>query len=209
MTDSSVNHSGGLDRTSSSLLERAKLREHAAWERLVRLYSPVVYRWCRSWGLQSQDAENVGQEVFVAVARKLDDFRRDGPRDTFRGWLWRIARNRFLDHQRRNRPDRIGVGGSEAQARMQQLELDTVSEPGESDLAEERAILCQRAMELIQGEFSEQDWQAFHQVVIDGRSAADVAAEQGRTANAIYLAKSRMLRRLRDEFGDVIDGDIC
>lgn len=209
MTDSHVDQDGVPDRTSSSLLERARLRDHAAWERLVSLYTPLVYRWCRKWGLQSQDAENVGQEVFLAVSRKLEDFRRDRPHDTFRGWLWRISRNRFLDHVRSNRPDRVGVGGSDARARIEQLERETESDTAESELLEERAILCQRAVELIRGEFSEQDWQAFDESVVNGRRPADVAADQSRSVNTIYLARSRILRRLREEFAEVIDGEVC
>ncbi len=209
VTDPHVNQDGGPDRTSSSLLERARLRDHAAWERLVGLYTPLVYRWCRNWGLQSQDAENVGQEVFLAVARKLQDFRRDRPHDTFRGWLWRIARNRFLDHVRATGPDRIGVGGSDARARIEQLELETECDAGESELAEEHAILCQRAVQLIHGEFSEQDWNAFNETAINDRRPADVAADQNRSVNAIYLARSRILRRLREEFGDMFDSEIC
>ena len=70
MTDGDVINSGGT-KTSTSLLRRASSGEGEAWQRLVSLYAPVVYRWCRQWGLQPADAENVGQEVFVRVFRKL------------------------------------------------------------------------------------------------------------------------------------------
>ena len=87
MTDANVTKGEGSQGTSSSLLDRVRAQDRAAWVRLVKLYAPLVYRWCRQMGLRSVDAEDVGQEVFSAVHRKVADFRRDPDRGTFRGWL--------------------------------------------------------------------------------------------------------------------------
>src|SRR2546425_622239 len=87
--------------TSSSLLERVKARDADGWRRLVRLYSPMVFDWCRQRGLQSEDAADVLQEVFQAVFQHVADFRRDRPGDSFRGWLWTITQNKLHDHFRR------------------------------------------------------------------------------------------------------------
>jgi RNA polymerase sigma-70 factor (ECF subfamily) len=78
-----------------------------AWRRLARLYRPGVYAWCRRAGLQSADATDVGQEVFLAVVKGIATFRRDRPGDSFRGWLFGIARHKIKDHWRRQacRPD--------------------------------------------------------------------------------------------------------
>src|SRR5262249_21935918 len=79
--------------TSRSLLERIKANDDAAWDRLIRLYAPLVYRWCRRWDLPEQEIGDVLQEVFQAVATHISGFRREREGDTFRGWLRTIARN--------------------------------------------------------------------------------------------------------------------
>src|SRR5262249_48830287 len=85
--------------TSLTLLERVRRRDQAAWERLVSLYTPLVYHWCLRHGLQPADAEEVSQEVFLAVARGIGDFRHDREGDSFRGWLRTITRNKVCDHR--------------------------------------------------------------------------------------------------------------
>ncbi|MDG1896579.1 MAG: sigma-70 family RNA polymerase sigma factor [Fuerstiella sp.] len=87
-----------LSSTSPSLLSRARVGDTDAWHRLVEIYSPVVYRWARSAGLQDSDASDVMQDVFRDVARGLSGFRKEKPGDSFRGWLWVIARNRIRQH---------------------------------------------------------------------------------------------------------------
>lgn len=178
-----------------------------AWDRLVALYSPLVLRWCRrKFGLQSSDAENVAQDAFTAVFRKLATFRRDEPEHSFRGWLYRITHNKAVDYRRKQRPGSVGAGGSDAKARIDDVpnpELDA------QDLAEETRMLHLKAVELIRGEFSERDWQAFDRVVMAGERPADVAADLGTTVNIVYLAKSRILRRLREEFDGLIEGQVA
>src|SRR5262245_7654962 len=89
--------------TSRTLLDRARAREPGAWERLVRLYAPLVWHWCRAWGLPPQEIPDVMQDVFGAVASHVAAFRKEGPADTFRGWLRRIAQNKVRDYFRRGR----------------------------------------------------------------------------------------------------------
>jgi RNA polymerase sigma-70 factor (ECF subfamily) len=180
------------------LLVRVRSQDQAAWQRLVSLYTPLVYRWCRAAGLQAADAADVGQEVFRAVARKIGDFRRDRPGDSFRAWLRVITRNKITDHHRRLPVD--ALGDSAAQTLVQQVP-DTPPDP-EAD-AEEASLLYNRAVELIRTEFEERTWRAFWQTAIDGAAAAEVAAGLGMTANAVYLARARVLRRLREEFADL------
>lgn len=206
MTSSNVQQEEGGGGTSSSLLVRARARDEAAWQRLVSLYSPLVYQWCRNWGLQPPDSENVGQETFWAVARKLGAFRHDRVGDSFRGWLRTITRSKFLDHVRRIERDAIGAGGSDGQEFMLQVAADPEdSEEGTTGgEIDEVGILYRQAVELVRGEFSERDWQAFYRVVMEEKSPKDVAEELGSSLNTIYLAKSRILRRLRDEFLEVI-----
>ena len=105
---------GDASATSTQLLRDARDCDPIAWERLVAVYSRRMYRWCRRAGLQAADAANVVQEAFGSVARKLGDFHRDRPEDSFRGWLRRIVENKIRDHYRRQgRRHDAPVGGTE------------------------------------------------------------------------------------------------
>src|SRR5438046_713552 len=87
--------------TSSSLIDRVKADESGAWDRLVTLYAPLVYHWCRRWNLQEEDLADVFQEVFKTLVVHIARFRRERQGDTFRGWLWTITRNKVQDHFRK------------------------------------------------------------------------------------------------------------
>src|SRR5438093_7055120 len=100
--------------TSRSMLVGAQHDEPGAWTRLMALYAPLVAAWCRRWGVAQQDIVDVVQEVFTAVARSLDRFRKEQPNDTFRGWLATIARNKVRDYFRRRGDEPAAVGGTEA-----------------------------------------------------------------------------------------------
>ena len=109
------------DATSTSLLGRAKAGEGEAWGRLVELYAPLLYEWCRRNGMQADDAADVAQDVFATVARKLESFRRDRQGDSFRGWLWTIARSKINDHFRRLKGHAKAQGGTDAQVRLAEI----------------------------------------------------------------------------------------
>ena len=194
--------SGGS--TSRSLLFEARLADPAAWERVVRLYAPLVASWCRRWGVAEQDVSDVLQEVFSAVSANLGRFRKERPTDTFRGWLSTIARNKARDHFRRRFDEPAAVGGTEATLHLQQIaDPSLLGEPQE--LTDDVFLdeLLRKALESIQGEFHERTWQAFWGVVVEGRTATDVAADIAMTPGAVRVAKSRVLLRLRRELGDV------
>jgi RNA polymerase sigma-70 factor (ECF subfamily) len=186
--------------TATSLLDGVRRREAEAWRRLARLYGPLVYGWCRRVGLQATDADDVLQEVFLTVAARVAEFRHDAPDATFRGWLWAITRNKIGDHLRRQARQAQGAGGSEALQRLLQLaEADPPSAPADLD------GLCTRALDLIRPEFAERTWQAFWRVVVGRQAPADVAAELGLSRNAVYIARSRVLHRLREVLGEERD----
>jgi RNA polymerase sigma-70 factor, ECF subfamily len=187
--------------TQRSLLQRAKGHDPAAWERILALYGPLVLRWCRGWGLQDDDAADVFQEVFQAVAAHLAGFHRDRTGDTFRGWLRTITRNKVNDHYRRREREPAGAGGSEARDRLARVAGKVPpDEPDGADAAE--TGLLHRALAMIRGEFEPRTWEAFWRTAVDGRAAADVAAELGMTPGAVRVAKSRVLHRLRTDLGD-------
>jgi RNA polymerase sigma-70 factor (ECF subfamily) len=187
--------STGPGSTSSGLVEGVRRRDPEAWRRLAHLYGPLVYRWCRRAGLAERDAEDVLQKVFLTVALRIGDFHHGGPGDTFRGWLWTITRNKVGDWFRRSGHERA-AGGAAGQALLAELPAPPGAEPPEE------GALYHRALALIRTEFTEPTWQAFWRVVVEGQNPADVAADLGLTRNAVYIARSRVLRRLREELGD-------
>jgi RNA polymerase sigma-70 factor (ECF subfamily) len=185
--------------TSLSLLERARRRDPQAWDRLLHLYRPLVLFWCCRARLHGPDAEDVSQEVFAAVAGGLERFHRDQPGDTFRGWLRGITRNQVLLYYRRRHQQPPAEGGRE--------QLEQVPDPLAGPNAEEQVEVSQvyqRALEQVRGDFEERTWQAFCRTVLDGRSPASLTAELGMTAPAIRQAKARVLRRLKEEVGDLL-----
>jgi RNA polymerase sigma-70 factor (ECF subfamily) len=185
----------GSGSISSSLLSWVRARDPNAWERLSSLYGPLVYSWARRQGLQDADAADVVQDVFATVAARIDDFRRDAPGATFRGWLWVIARNKLGDHFRRAaRPQ--AAGGTEAQERFQQ-----VCAPS-ADSVELPSSLVQAALQILRTEFEDRTWQAFWRSAVDGHATADIAHDLGMTPRAVRQAKHRVLRRLRAELGE-------
>jgi RNA polymerase sigma-70 factor (ECF subfamily) len=183
--------------TSTSLLQRLRAREPAAWERLCQLYGPLVYRWARSSGLQDTDAADVVQEVFRSVAGSLDRFHPEEPTDSFRGWLWGITKNKLRDHFRARAGNPAGAGGTDAQQQL--LEVPETPPDSTSESLKPDAVLVHRALALIQLEFEDRSWRAFWRSAVDGWPAADIAKELGMTPRAVRQAKYRVLRRLRQE----------
>jgi len=185
--------------TSLTLLDRIRARDEEAWRRLLHLYAPLVTSWCRYRGIADQDADDIRQEVFQAVATGLDEFHRDKPGDTFRGWLRGITRFKILDHFRRRATGPEAQGGTDAQRQLQAVAQQDLPEDTEEDLSG----LYRRALELVRGEFEQRTWEAFWRSAIDGQSPGHIAAALGVTAAAVRKAKSRVLYRLRQEVGEL------
>jgi RNA polymerase sigma-70 factor, ECF subfamily len=196
--DSSEERAGGS--TSRSLLARLHANDPVAWDRLVSLYAPLVWSWCRKMHLPAQDLADVMQEVFKAVATHQEDFHRDQPGDTFRGWLRTITRNKVRDHFRRLEREPHAAGGTDALYRWSQLP-ESAWDDNVGDASD--GPLLQRALALIQREFEERSWRAFWGVVVDGRAPQEVGTELGMSPGAVRVAKCRVLHRLRQELGDV------
>ena len=205
MTDSDSLSNRGAGEPSSSLLHRVRECNQAAWERLVSLYSPLVYYWCRQCQLQPADAADVGQQVFLAIARQVHDYRPDPTGGSFRAWLRTLTRYAVNDHLRTIQIRGVGgVNGDLVEQPSEAAGKELAESSGEAEQTEQ-SLLFHRAMNLMQAEFEERTWLAFWHVVVDGRSPADVAQDLGMTRNAVYLAHARVLLRLREEFGDLVD----
>jgi RNA polymerase sigma-70 factor (ECF subfamily) len=188
--------------TSRSLLDRVKADDPAAWDRLVALYAPLVLGWCREANLREQDAADVFQEVFQAVVTHIAGFRKERSGDSFRGWLRTITRNKVYDHFRRRGRQPEGVGGTEAQGRLAEVPAAPAADERSLGPGAEQGLF-RRALELIQQEFAPRTWQAFWRTAVEGRSAAEAAAELAMSPGAVRVAKSRVLQRLREELGDI------
>jgi RNA polymerase sigma-70 factor (ECF subfamily) len=193
-------------RTRLSLLERVKDRDQQAWEDLVYIYTPLVLHVCRRWHVEGPDADDVLQEVFGAVSAGIGQFRRDDEGDsrrTFRNWLGRIIRNKLTDFFRRRNRLPEALGDTAILTRPHLADGDGL--PEEEPSAEALHLVCRRALELIRGEFEEKTWQAFWRTSVDSQPSGAVAAELKMTAVAVRKAKSRVLHRLKEQMGDVLD----
>jgi RNA polymerase sigma-70 factor (ECF subfamily) len=193
-------HASQPSNTSTSLLERAKSRDADAWNRLIELYGPLVYWQCRNKHIAPPDAADVVQEVFRAVDRKLSEFRRERPGDSFRAWLSTITKNKINDHFRRQaRNPAAPVGGSDMQAQIH-LAPDHAPESSlDGGQFDARTDLVQRALRLVQGDFAEKTWRAFWRVTVEGQPTDMVAQALGMSKASVHQAKSRVLSRLRQE----------
>jgi RNA polymerase sigma-70 factor (ECF subfamily) len=187
------------DATSLSVLARLQRDDAGAWERFVGLYRPLVLHWCKQAGVDGSDAEDVAQEVFLAVSGGLPQFERQRE-GSFRTWLRGITRHKLADHYRRRQRQPAAAGGTDALQRLQ--ELPETPDPA-SDATELRE-LYRRALELIRGCFEERTFQAFWATAVEGRPTDAVAESLGMSAVAVRIAKSRVLARLRQDLGDLI-----
>lgn len=182
----------------SSLLVRLRQRDGAAWQGFLDLYGPLIYSWARSrWHLAPADAADLLQDVVGRVLEAIEGYRGGN----FVAWLDAITRSQAADFFRKN-PHRA-AGGRDTLAQLP----DPRGEPGEKALptAIEGVPLSGvlgRAVERVRARAAPQSWQAFWQVTVLGRSPADVAHDLGLSTNAVYIANSRLLRRLRDELGE-------
>lgn len=183
--------------TSLSLLLGARAQDAQAWERLVRIYTPLVEYWCRQAGLNPADMQDVTQETFTAVVRGLPTFERDGHGQSFRGWLRTIVRHRLIDRYRAAEQRPAAEGGTEHHRQLAQV-YDPASLAVDTDEPLETGLVFRAAVDIIRGEFEAVTAEAFWLTTVESQSPADVAARLGITTNAVYKAKSRVLRRLRE-----------
>lgn len=188
-----------LPLTRASLLVRLRDEgDRAAWQEFVQLYGPVVYGFGRKRGLQDADAADLMQEVFRAVAGAADRLEYDPKRGTFRGWLYTVSRNKLLNFLDSRRRQTRGSGDSGTQRQLEEQSAREIDLAQAWEHEYERQ-LAGRAMERIKGEFQPATWQAFWRTAVEGQSAREVGSALGLSAGAVYVNKSRVLARLREE----------
>jgi RNA polymerase sigma-70 factor (ECF subfamily) len=192
-----------VDSTSLSLLIRLKAAgpEATDWQRMQGIYLPLIQRWLRRAPGLRDEADDLAQEVFLVVIRELPRFerRREG---SFRAWLRTITENKARTYcKRRDRRRTVGMDRTETF-------LEQMADP-ESDLAREwdrehDEHVIRKLLAAVQSDFNPTTWEAFRRLSLDGLPAARVAEELRMPENAVLLAKSRVVRRLRQEAGDLL-----
>lgn len=182
--------------TPGSLLERLRRPgDEDAWARFVRLYTPLLFHWAGRAGVAASDAHDLVQDVLLTLVQKLPDFQYD-PAKSFRGWLRTVTLNKWRERGRRALPpNQAGV------------DLGALAGPADEAFWEQeyRQHLANRALQLIQSDFEESTWKAFWRHVVDEQAVNKVSAELGISVKAVYLAKSRVLRRLRQELAGLLE----
>lgn len=196
------------DATRASLLSRARQHDSRAWHELVDLYGPLIAHWCRRSGLDHHASADCVQQTFTAVLRSLNGYQARKLSGSFRSWLWTIASNKIRDHRRSSRREASGAGGSTALQALQQVPMDELSEEtfltdSEPVDTEQLSALVARAREQIRQEFAPRTWDIFSRAVVDQIPTAIVAQEFSVTSAAVRQARSRILRRLRQQLGDI------
>jgi RNA polymerase sigma factor (sigma-70 family) len=195
-----------LPATRRSLIVR--LRDPAdttAWDVFVALYGPLIYRLARRRGLQDADAHDLCQEVFRAVAGAVD--RWDPDRGSFRAWLSRIARNLLINMLTRG-PARLRGSGSTSVQEL--LEARPADDPSATALfqAEYERRLFRWAADEVRGSVAPATWEAFWRTAVGGRSPGEVAGELGLSIGSVYVARSRVLARLRRQIEQLGDEEL-
>jgi RNA polymerase sigma-70 factor (ECF subfamily) len=194
--------------TRLSLLVRlSDARDDAAWNQFVELYAPLVYGFARKHGLQDADAADLTQDVLQAVSRGIRRLDYDPRLGTFRGWLFTVVRNKlrnFLVAQKR--PGR-GTGDSDAQHRLQELPAKDDDQTAWWDQEYEQRVFAWAAQQ-VRGHFSDSTWRAFWQTAVEGKTGPEVARALKLSVAAVYLAKGRVMSRLKDLIRETLDESV-
>lgn len=187
-----------IDRTSATLLDRVGLSpsDEVAWERFVDLYGSRIRGWCRQWGLQTADSEDVTQEVLLRLAQKLRSYQYD-PSRSFRGWLRTVTHHTLADYLADRKRQCSGSGDDDVLEQLQSVQArdDLIERLGDQFDAELVAMACARARARVEP----QTWEAFRLTAYENLSGEDVAARLGMTRVSVFKAKSRVMEFLRQE----------
>ena len=190
-----------VDSTSESLLVRLQDSDNDdAWQRFSQLYTPLIFYWARKNGLDTHDASDLVQEVMAIVFRKLPEFRYD-PQGSFRSWLRTVTLNKHRQRMRRKSVEFDDVGQSHL-VNMPAHPSSAASQSWDQDYSTK---LVANAIDLMRKEFAPETWQALKLFVTSDRTAQQIATETGVSTSTIYSAKSRLMKRMRQELGGLLD----
>lgn len=185
------------DTRASLILKIADARNARAWDEFARLYQPVVYRLARRRGFQDADAEELVQEVMLAVSRAVEGWVPDPERGRFRVWLHRIARNLMINFLTRRKHQVWGTGDS-GMRRLLEAECEPDSAVSQMFEVEYRREMFCCAAEQVHRDVKENTWQAFWLSTVEDLPALEVSQRLGMSIGSVYIARSRVMARLRE-----------
>ena len=199
-----ANQSNDVEHTSISLLQAFQDdSSESRWEQLHAIYRPLLMRWIRKYDVQAADAEDLCQDVLAVVANEIVGFRHSGQTGAFRAWLRQILVYRLQDFWRKKRRAK-DVGFAVAEQSLQQL-AEPTSEASRIWDKEHDEWVLKRLFERAQRDFTETTWAAFHRVTVMAQPPRQVAEDLGISVNAVFVAKSRVLSRLRQDAKVILD----
>jgi RNA polymerase sigma-70 factor (ECF subfamily) len=188
-----------IPATRASLLLRLRdPRDGAAWGEFVDLYAPLIYAYARKQGLQDADAVDLSQEIFSAVASTVGQLEYDPSRGSFRNWLFTIVWRRLSNWRRAQRIRPRGSGDSSIQQVLEQCPAPEEAMEAEWETQWQRRVFAW-ACEQVRLDVTEATWQAFWRTAVEGQPGKQVAAELGLSIAAVYLARSRVVARLKQQ----------
>ncbi len=194
-------------KTRASLILRLRDRSDlAAWQEFTEIYQPLVFRLARSKGFQHSDAMDIAQEVLLRVANAVERWQPDEQRGTFRGWLYRIARNLMIDFLERGKRHPLAAGSTGMVQLIAQQADPTSANSQTFDLEFRRQVFAWAANK-VRPQFQETTWLAFWRTAVEGDAAVDVARDLNLSPGAVYVARSRVMQKLRAEVQRVIKED--
>lgn len=193
-----------MEATRPSLLIRAQAGDEGAWEDLCQLYRPLIVGWLRRQAVPAGEVDDLVQEILLAVVRGLPSFSHSGHRGAFRSWLRTIAFNQSCDYWKSPARRAVATGGDAAADALAMLE-DPESPLNRYWVEEHDGYVLRCLLELAELEFEPTHLRAFRRVALEGVSGAEAASELGLSLAAIYTARSRVLRRLREMAEGLLD----
>ena len=187
--------------TQPTLLLRIRdTEDEASWERFVKIYTPLVFGYCRKRGLQEADASDVAQEVMRTVAQSINRFDYNKKKGTFRGWLLTVTRNKLLKYFSKLQKQPIGTGRTTIQTKLEETP-DAVETAHWNHAYQQR--LFQWASGEVKEEFAEKTWSAFWLAAVENQSSQKIATDLQMSLGAVYIAKSRVIARIRKQIESV------
>jgi RNA polymerase sigma-70 factor (ECF subfamily) len=175
---------------------RSAPNDPVAWGEFVEWYGQKILVWCRAWGLQEADAQDVTQEVFLKLSRRMHDFRYD-PQGSFRAWLKTVTHNAWQDYLCKKPRLGRGSGGTSAIEHLAAIEAKDDLTRHMQNAADEE--LLKEAAARVRLRVEPRTWNAFHMLAVEGKSGAEAAELLGMKVATVFVARSKIKRMLREE----------